>query len=215
MNLVFNFVCNMGVGPYYFTYIVGNVGLMGVLGLAQIIAIPLAFTFPKLISKFSTVSIMFAGFLVSAAGYLLNAIAGANVVLLVIGAVLTGAGTIPASMLIALVIIECAEFNEWKGNPRMEGTMSSLTGLGAKIGAAVGAGALGVLLSAVGYTGDAAAMPDSAYTMIRLLYGVIPMVLYVATAFSLKLYKLNKMMPQIKAENEERRAKAVEKNGNI
>lgn len=65
MNLVFNFVCNMGVGVYYFTYIIGNVGLMGVLGLAQIIAIPLAFVFPKLISRFSTVTVMFVGFLVS------------------------------------------------------------------------------------------------------------------------------------------------------
>ncbi len=206
MTLVFNFVCNMGVNVYYFTYIVGIVDLMGVLAAAQIIAIPLAFAFPKLISKFSTVNLMFAGFLISAAGYLLNAFAGANMVLLSIAAIFTGAGTIPASMLVPLIIIECADYNEWKNHPRMEGTMGSLNNLGSKIGAALGTGALGVLLSIAGYTGDAATMPDGALTMIRLLWGVVPMVLYLLTAFSLKFYKLNKMMPQIKADNEAKRA---------
>lgn len=209
MSFIFNFVCNMGVNVYYFTYIVGNVGLMGVTYIAQMVAIPLAFIFPKLISKFSTIKLMFVGFLVSAVGYLINFFAGSNMVLLMIGAVLNGAGTIPASMLLPLVIIECADFNEWKGIPRMEGTMSSINSFGSKVGAALGAGALGIILSLVGYTGSAENMPGGAITMIRLLYSLIPMVLYALTAFSLKLYKLDKLMPQIKADNEARRA-AVE-----
>lgn len=208
MSFIFNFVCNMGVNVYYFTYIVKNVGLMGVTYIAQIVAIPLALIFPKLISKFSTVKLMFVGFLISAFGYLVNFFAGSNIVLLMIGAVLNGAGTIPASMLITLVIIECADFNEWKGIPRMEGTMSSINSLGTKIGAALGAGALGVCLSAVGYTGDAETITEASLIMIRMLYSLVPMVLYVLTAFSLKLYKLDKLMPQIKAENEARRAEA-------
>lgn len=208
MTFIFNFVCNMGVNVYYFTYVVGNVGLMGVTYIAQMVAIPLAFIFPKLISKFSTIKLMFVGFLVSAVGYLINFFAGSNMILLMIGAVLTGAGTIPASMLISLVIIECADFNEWKGIPRMKGTMSSINSFGSKVGAALGAGALGVILSLVGYTGNAENMPGGALTMIRLLYSLIPMVLYAFTAFSLKLYKLDKLMPQIKADNEARRAAA-------
>lgn len=210
MTFVFNFVCNMGVGVYYFTYVVGNVGLMGVLAAAQVIALPLALAFPKLISKFSTINLIIAGFLISAVGYVFNAIAGANVGLLVIGAILTGAGTVPASMLLGLVIIECADYNEWKGIPRMEGTLGSVNGLAQKIGAALGTGALGVFLSMAGYNGDTANMPGAAITMIKLLYGIIPMILYILTALTLKGYKLNKMMPQIKADNEARRAKAAE-----
>lgn len=208
MSFIFNFVCNMGVNVYYFTYVVGNVGLMGVTYIAQMVAIPLAFIFPKLISKFSTIKLMFVGFLVSALGYLINFFAGSNMALLMVGAVLTGAGTIPASMLISLIIIECADFNEWKGIRRMEGTMSSINSFGSKVGAALGAGGLGVLLSLVGYTGNAENMPGGAITMIRMLYSLVPMLLYVITAFSLKLYKLDKLMPQIKADNETRRAAA-------
>ena len=213
MTFIFNFVCNMGVNVYYFTYVVGNVGLMGVTYIAQMVAIPLAFIFPKLISKFSTIKLMFVGFLVSAVGFLINFFAGSNMVLLMVGAVLTGAGTIPASMLKSLVIIECADFYEWKGIPRMEGTMSSINSFGSKVGAALGAGALGIILSLVGYTGNAENMPGGAITMIRLLYSLIPMVLYAITAFSLKLYKLDKLMPQIKADNEARRAAAQAKSG--
>ena len=209
MTLVFNFVTNMGVQVYYFTYVVGNVGLMGVLAASQVISLPLALAFPKLIAKFSTINLMIGGFLISAVGYLFNAIAGANMPLLIIGAILTGAGTVPASMLISLIIIECADFNEWKGIPRMEGTMGSINGLAQKIGAAVGTASLGFLLSMVGYTGDAATISGGAVTMIKLLYGIIPMVLYILTALTLKGYKLNKMMPQIKADNEARRAEVA------
>ncbi|MDO5338169.1 MAG: MFS transporter [Eubacteriales bacterium] len=206
MTFVFNFVCNMGVQTYYYTYIVGNVALMGISAIAQIVVLPLALFFPKLISKFSTVKLMMAGFFVSAAGYLLKFVAGGNVALLAVAAIMRGAGTIPASMLNALVIIECADYNEWKGNHRMEGTMSSLVGLGAKIGAALGAGALGVLLSMAGYTGDAATMPTSAMMMIRMLFTLVPAVLYVVVGISLKGYTLNKDLDQIRAENEANRA---------
>ena len=184
---------------------------MGILAAAQVVALPMALAFPKLISKFSTINLIIAGFLVSAVGYLLNAIAGANVGILAVGGILTGAGTVPASMLIALVIIECADYNEWKGIPRMEGTMSSINGLAQKIGAAIGTGSLGFLLSMVGYSGDAATISDGAVLMIRLLFGIVPMILYLLTALTLKGYKLNKMMPQIKAENEARRAEAANK----
>ena len=152
--------------------------------------------------------VRFVDFLVSALGYLINFFAGSNMVLLMVGAVFTGAGTIPVSMLISLVIIECADFNEWKGIPRMEGTMSSINNFGGKVGAALGTGALGVLLSLAGYTGSAENMSDSVVTMIRMLYSLVPMVLYVLTAFSLKLYTLDKIMSQIKADNEARRAAA-------
>ena len=209
MNLIFNFVCNMGVSTYYYTYIVGNIGLMGLTAAVQIISIPLAFLFPTMIKKFSVAKVMMFGFFVAAAGYLVNFFAGANVALLMVGAVLTGAGSVPGTMLIGLLILDCADFNEWKGIHRMEGTMSAINGLGSKIGAAVGAGALGILLQIAGYTGDAATMPNSAYVMIRMLMSLIPMALYIVTGLSLLAYKLDKMMPQIKADNEAKRAAAA------
>lgn len=206
MELIFNFVTNMGAVTYYYTYIVKNVGLMGVASAITFIGLPLAFVFPKLISKFSTGKLILAGLLVTSSGYLLNFFAGANLPLLMIGQLLTGVGTVPVTMLVSLCIIDCAEFNEYKGNHRMEGTMSSIVGLGKKIGAAVGGSVLGVFLSWSGYTGVMETMPDSAITMIRLLFSLIPMALFLLVAVSMLSYlKMEKQMPEMKKANKEKR----------
>lgn len=211
VNFILNFVSSMGIVPYYYKYIVGNIGLMGLTSAVQIIAIPLAFVFPVLLKRMSTATLMKIGFFVAALGYLLNFFAKGNIVLLMIAAVLTGGGAIPATMLIGLIVIDCADYNEWRGFHRMEGTMSSFIGLGQKIGAALGAGLLGIFLQGAGFTGDAASMPDSAYRMIRLLMSLIPMALYILTGLAMALYHLDKKMPEIRADIEEKR-KAAEIN---
>ena len=47
-------------------------------------------------------------------------------------------------------------------------------------------------------------IPDSAALMIRLLFSLIPMVLFLIVAAVLRFYKLDKLMPQIKADKEAR-----------
>lgn len=205
--LVFSLVSNMGVGVYYYTYIVKNVALMGAVAAIQIIAIPLAFVFPAFIRRFSVRTLITLGLLVSSVGYLISWFAYDNFALLAVGAVLIGGGSVPMSMLPVLMILECADYNEWKGIPRLEGTMGGLTGFANKVGAALGAGLLGWLLTASGYTGDAGT-PESSLVMIRLLFTLIPMGLYLALAAMMRLYKLDRMLPQIRRENEERRTAA-------
>lgn len=207
MNLVFNFVTNMGTQVYFYQWIVGNVGLMSVAALAQIVAIPLAFVFPALLKRITVVRLMVIGFLVSAAGYLLNFFAAGNVGLLAFAAILTGAGTIPGTMLLSLAVLECAEYNEWKGRPRMEGTMSSVNSLATKIGSAVGSAGLGVLLTVVGYDGSLTEQSAGTLMGIRMLFSIVPMVLFILVAVTLTGYfKLDKQMSKIRQENEERRA---------
>lgn len=204
---VCNFVTNMGVNTYYFTYIVHNLGLLGLISAVQILAIPLMLFVPTILKKISISRLILIGCILSMIGYGINFIAGADTVLLSVAAVLFGLGSVPISMLINLMIIECADFNEWKGSQRMEGTLSSVTSFATKIGSALGAGVLGMLLSISGYIGDADLIPDSAVNMIRHLYSTIPAVLWLIVALSLLLYKLDKKMPQIREEIELRREK--------
>lgn len=211
MNLIFNFVTNMGTQVYFYQWIVGDVGLMSVAALAQIVAIPLAFVFPALLKRTTVVRLMFIGFLVSATGYLINFFAAGNVGLLAFAAILTGAGTIPGTMLVSLAVLECAEYNEWKGRSRMEGTMSSVLSLAMKIGSAIGSASLGILLTVVGYDGSLAAQSSGTLMGIRLLFSIVPMALFILVAVSLMGYfKLDKQMAQIRQENEANRAVAEE-----
>ena len=174
------------------------------------LGIPIAALFPQLIKKFSLGKLLFVSCALTGLGYLLNFFAGGNTVLLMIAGILYGAGSTPISVLTPLMIIDCADFNEWKGIQRMEGTLGCVTGLATKLGSALGAGLLGILLSASGYVGDAAAIPDSAITMIRMLFSFIPMALWFVVAGSLLFYKLDKMIPGIREDLKERREKVRE-----
>jgi probable glucitol transport protein GutA len=209
MMFVFNFITNMGVGQYYYTYVVKNLSLMGIVSLTTVIVLPTLVVFPALIKKFSTTKLIQAGLVVTSVGLVINFFALDNPILLILGTLISGIGTVPISMLNALMIIDCAEYNEWKDRPRMEGTLNSIVGFNIQLGSAFGTGIMGLLLSMSGYTGVAATMPGSAIIMIRLLFSLIPMALYLIVILVLRFYKLDKLMPQIHKENEEKRAVAM------
>jgi Na+/melibiose symporter-like transporter len=196
----------MGINTYYFTYIVKDISQMAVLSAVQIITLPLMFMFPPLIKKFSVTALIGVGFLVAIVGYLINFIAYDKIPLLAVGGILIGAGNVPFSMLITLLIIDCADFNEWKDQARLEGTLGSLKGFAEKIGAAMGAALMGILLSTTGYTGAVETAAEATTVMIRMLYTLIPAVVYGILFLILRSYKLEKIIGQVRKENGERRA---------
>lgn len=206
-TLIMNFCTNMGVNVYYFTDIVGNVGLMGALSAVQMISLPMMFILPQFLKRTTAVRIIRVGVLVTVVGYLINFFAGSNFPMLALAAVLFGAGAVPISMLTPLLIIDCADFNEYKGLYRLEGSLSAVNGFANKVGAGLGAGMLGILLGAAGYDGTAAVKSASALLMVRLLYSVIPAALYFCVYLALRLYKLDKIMPEVRKTNEENREK--------
>lgn len=207
-SMVMNIITNMGVNVFYFTDIVGNVGLMGVLAATQFIILPLMFIFPQILKKISVMKLIRIGILCAVTGFVVNFFAGSNLIMLIIGNILTGGGAVPISMLGNLIIIECAEYNEYIGLRRLEGSLGAVNGFAHKVGAGLGAGLLGILIGAAGYDGNLAVQPASAITMVRLLYSLIPAAMYVVVYLICRLYKLDKRMPEIKAANEANRAAA-------
>ena len=207
-SLVMNVITSMGVNVYYFTDIVGNVGLMGILAATQFIILPMMFIFPQLLKKLSVIRLIRIGIICTICGFIINFIAGANVPLLIVGNLLTGAGAVPISMLANLIIIECADYNEFIGIRRLEGTLGAVNGFAKKVGAGLGSGLLGILIGLAGYDGALEVQPASAITMVRLLYSLIPAAMYVAVYLVTRFYNLDKKMPEIKAANEASRAAA-------
>jgi probable glucitol transport protein GutA len=215
LTVIINIILNMGINTYYFAYIVKDIGQMGVLAAVQIVTLPLMFILPPIIKKFSVTALIGAGFLVAIAGYIINFAAYDQIPLLAVGGILIGAGNVPFSMLITLLIIDCADFNEWKDQPRLEGTLGSLRGFAEKVGAALGAALVGILLSAAGYTGAVETATEAATVMIRMLYTLIPAVVYAVLFVLLRFYKLEKIIGQVRKENGERRALARETTSQI
>ena len=190
---------------YYFKYIVGDVGASGLLSIMSFVLLPTMFLFPVLMKKLSASQIIALGAVFSCMGYIVNFFAGASMTMLIIGGIITAFAMLPVSYLGNMVQMDLCTYNQYLGLPRMDASIGALfNGFGTQLGQGFGGWLLGFALTAAGYIaseGDTiVAQPESAITMIRLLYSLIPMALMVllaVTAFILS--RLNKKMPEIEA----------------
>lgn len=204
---------NMGVSAYYFLYIVKNVEISGVMSLFGMLAMASMVFYPMILKRISTKQLIQYGLLLSIVGGVLNFMAGANLVMLAVGGIVIGVSSLPCSYMTNILAIDCADYNEWKGTPRMEGTLCSITGFANKLGAAFGTFLIGVMLTSSGFDGTLAVQPDSAVMMIRVSYALVPVFFYVFGAFALRFYKLDKMKAEINAGIEAHRRDIAEKEG--
>ena len=184
--------------------------MMGVASVVTILVLPLVFDLSVLRKKFGMAGMAVIGILVGCIGYHATIFAGGNMVFFMVALLLVSAGAVPLNMMFNMFIADVADYNEWKGFKRMEGTMGSLTGLSGKLGNALGGFLMGVLMSASGYVGGAAVQVDSAIMMIRVLASVAPLALMLVVAVILRFYTVDKQMPQIKQDLEARAAATTE-----
>lgn len=208
MFILVNVSTGLGVGTYYFKYVLGNTALMSLASVTTVLALPIAFLLPGLRSKLGMRKMCLVGFVVQMAGLIIYGIAGANLPLVLIAVVLTSIGTVPFTMMLNMFIVDCADYNEMKQRPRMEGTMGSVFGLAKKLGAAAGGVVSGFLLSAVNYS-DTLPMGienEAAIIMIRMLSSVIPLILLIAVFLLMRRYRLD---DELKGWREEQKAKAA------
>lgn len=205
---MYNLTLGLSVVAYYFKYIVGNQGAQGLLSAVSFTLLPVMFVFPKLMKKLGVSKMIAFGSIAAAVGYALAFFAKGNIVMLLACAVLYGMAAFPIAYLGAVVIMNLATYNEYKGLPRMEGSVNIISGFFTKVFAGVGTALLGILLGIAGYVSqDGAAQPDSAIMMIRLLYSIIPAACFLLTAFlAFKLSALDKQMPEIEQTIKERKS---------
>ncbi len=210
-TLVVNFSTNLGVGSYYFKYIVGDIGLQSIVSLFQMCSIPLAFIIPMLLKRTTCVKVITVGAIIYAVGSIIYSFAGASIPLIIAAALLTGVGSVPASMLMGLLIIDLCDYHEYIGLPRMEGTVSAVNGFATKVGSAVSTGLSGLLLTASGFistTEGFVEQPSSAINMIRAMMSFIPAALWIVVAICMSAFTLEKQMPKIRETLQARHAAA-------
>lgn len=114
VRFVQNIATGLGVGTYYWQYIIGNLGMMGVASVTTILVLPLAFALPVLRKKFGMAGMSVIGILVGCIGYLATFFAGGNMVFFIVAALLVSAGAVPLNMMFNMFIADVADYNEWK-----------------------------------------------------------------------------------------------------
>lgn len=204
LQLVYSLVNGTGVMSYFYTYVVGNVEIMGLVNSAVVIVLPVLFFFPLIMKKIPMGKLVQIGCAVYAVGAFLTFIAIGNIPTLVAAAIIMGIGVLPITYLMNLLMLDCGTYNSWKGYKRMDGTIGAIKGFAGKVGSAFGSGLLGWLLAASGFDGQAATQSETALFAIRSVQGLIPAILFVALTIMMCFYKLDKLMPQIKTDLEAR-----------
>lgn len=210
MVLLFNAITSLGTASYYWTYVVGNTAMMGVLSIFSILLLPMMLIMPPLMKKFTATQIItvFAG--IASIGYLINFFAGSSIPILMAGALLSAMASLPLSYLGIIIILELCRYNRYLGIPAMESSVTAVfNGFGTQLGQGIGGWLTGAMLALAGYvsaTGDQiVTQPDSAIMMIRLLHSIVPMVMMLLLGVcTWKLTKLSKQIPQIEKELAER-----------
>lgn len=190
----------LGIATYYFQYVVGDLSLMGIATAMSIFVVPLLFVFPKLMKKISMSRLVMFGAVAAIIGNIMMFFARANFPVILVANLIGALGILPVTYLTDLLLIDCASYNEWKGEPRMDGTIGAVKGLAGKIGGAFGAALVGFLLSRSGYQGNLEVQPESAIMMIRVIIGIVPAVLNSLILVLMYFYKLDRLMPKINDE---------------
>lgn len=193
---------------YYYTWILGDIGIASIMSLSMLPIIIVIMIMPVLSKKFGFLPVIRVTTLIGMAGYLIRLVNYKNIALLFFSNVISMMGFYTMFSFAATFVIDCIDYGEWKSGTRSEGTISCAQSVTAKIGTAVGSGIIGVLMGISGYNGNAAVQSGSANTMIIALYSVVPALLCLVQFILLKIYNIDKLLPQIRADLEARHRSA-------
>ena len=137
-------------------------------------------------------------------GFLGTGFAGTNVALLVLFNALKGVGLGAAGGMAFGMVADTLEYGEWKDGFKTVGMGNAAISAAQKLGLGIGQVVLGVILDIGGYDGTVTAQSESAKAAISVIYNWLPVALIVVTFFIMLTYKLDKELPQIQKELEER-----------
>lgn len=207
MFVVATFFCalfnslNSGIGTYFFEYIVGDVGLMSLIGMLGVVTPFTLVIFPIAVRKGQAMNFVRLGLVLAAVGNIIKFFAGANMGLVLLGSILMSIpGASMIQMIGSLFMIQCMDYGEWKTGVRVEAMMNSVNGFTSKVGQGVASGLVGVLMGMAGFVSGAEIQSASALMAIRMGYSIVPALLCVIMLVVLRKYDLEKKQGEIRAE---------------
>lgn len=203
--IVFHQVSALTVGVYYAKYILFDENLAGSLVTyhhvgAGVGMLAMPFILKRGIAKKKAVVAAALAMLLGTA----VAIVRSDGIFLILSLALRGCGFGVVNSLYYGMLADSVDYGEWRSGIRSAAVTTSAGSVGQKLGAGLGTALLGIALSAAGYDGLAAAQTASSIAVIRFIFVVFPVVLYVALLALMHFYDLDDKLPGIKRELEAR-----------
>ncbi|WP_336783178.1 glycoside-pentoside-hexuronide (GPH):cation symporter [Paenibacillus illinoisensis] len=191
------------INVYFAQYVFGDLGIMGVIAISSLLPIVLGMLIVgPIIKRFGNRNTALAGAIIQFIGIIVMALDPNNLLFLITGLVIKGLGTAPIMATLPSMMGDTVEYGEWKTGMRTEGLVFSAASVGNKIGAGLGAAAIGWILGFAGYIGGQEYQTSQALLAIKSLMIYIPMGLTVIVAILLMMFTIEKKRPIIIAELE-------------
>ncbi|WP_202914427.1 MFS transporter [Streptococcus sp. S784/96/1] len=206
--MYFSLTVGGGTAIYYAKAVLNDQNLVGPLGNATTIA-QIATMFvaaPLFVKRMGKGKAMGLGMSISAIGYLMTALVGANYTLIMVSNVIKGIGNGFAASCMWGMLSDTIEYGEWKTGIRSAGLANAASSFGSKVGSGVAGAVLGWVMAAGGYDATAATQSASAVAAVSTLYIYLPLAISVISAVVLLVfYKLDKEYDGIIADLEVRK----------
>ena len=180
------------IGVYYFQYIIGNPALLGVVSMASLVIIVGLIFNPALVKRFGI-------YKVNLYSYVITSVIAAVVMIftyteslggLVVASFIRSITMAPLMGSLNAIVAEVARNSYLKSGKHTEGMMFSCSSIGIKVGGGIGAGMAGWLLAAAGYVGTAEVQAPAVLSMIKFIYGGIPLILTILITVCLAFMKV-------------------------
>lgn len=149
------------------------------------------------------------GLAIQAVGSILLWIAPASVPMLWISTIFRSVGVGGLSGNMTAMLADVVEYGEWKTGKRTEGMIYSGASFGNKVGQGLGGAVVAGILAWGQYVPNAAVQGEKAMTAIKVAFVGAPFIGSSLIIIMLLLFRVEKLMPQIKADLDERRKKNV------
>lgn len=195
----------LGASTYYAIYVVGDPNQVGIITIATLLPMILGMAYGvPLVNKVGIQKGRSIGFIISIVGAAISAVFSNNFTLVLIGIFITGMGLGPASPTTSALLAYIADYGEWQHGVKLQGVTFSCNSVAVKVATGFGSAILGWCLAAGGYIEGSAIQPVSAITMIKFVFLYMPLILCVLTYISNLFLDIEKKMPDIYKELEER-----------
>lgn len=176
---------------YYFTeYVLGNEGVYSVFSNALSLSqMGVMFLTPIIMKKMSKRYLSIMGMSISAAGFILTALAGTNVTLVVISNIIKGIGFGCGAATMWGLLQDAITYGQWETGVQAVGMGNSASSFTTKVGSGIGTAALGWILAAGNFNADPTGAASIAAIKVAVI--VVPLVVCVICVVCMGLFDLD------------------------
>ena len=195
------------ISTYYMRVVLGDANLIGKFILASNLpALAVYLLMGKFFRYFNKQQICIAATVIQIIGGLIFAFGPVtSMPILYISAVLKGGGFSAVYALASGMIIDSVEYGEWKTGVRVQGVLTSASGVAQKLGNGLGTAVFSAVLSCLAYDGSKEVQTQAVISGVTAVFKWVPLVVLVLQLILLFAYKLDKIYPDIIKDLENRR----------